>query len=202
MNDFQIEKAKDALTRLLDEGLDNKIISQEEFNVMNPGDNDLARFYCNFKVHKKYEHKKAPPPRAIISGSGSITENASIFVQHHIKEVSNSHPSYLEDTPDFLRAIEEINKGPPLSENTMLVTMDAIALYDNIPNSEGLDSLGEALDERKEPKVPTGFIKRMLEIILEWNLFTFHEATYLQKVGVAMGVPPAPNYADVFMARR
>ena len=60
----------------------------------------------------------------------------------------------------------------------------------------------EALNERHQPKVPTGFIKRMLEIILEWNLFTFHEAGYLQKVGVAMGVHPAPNYADVFMARR
>ena len=60
--------------------------------------------------------------------------------------------------------------------------MDAIGLYDNIPNSEGLDSLEEALNERHQPKVPTGFIKRMLEIILEWNLFTFHEATYLQKV--------------------
>ena len=80
--------------------------------------------------------------------------------------------------------------------------MDATALYDNIPNNEGLDSLEEALEERQNPKVPAHFIRRMLEIILEWNLFVFHEATYLQKVGVAMGVHPAPNYADIFMAKR
>ena len=79
---------------------------------MDPENKDLARFYCNFKVHKKYEHKKAPQPRAIISGSESINENANTFVQHHIKEVSHTHTSYLEDTPDFLRAMEEINKGP------------------------------------------------------------------------------------------
>ena len=42
----------------------------------------------------------------------------------------------------------------------------------------------------------------MFKIDLEWNLFVFHEATYLQKVGVAMGVHAAPNYADIFMAKR
>ena len=80
--------------------------------------------------------------------------------------------------------------------------MDVIGLYDNIPNQEGIDSLGEALEERKDPKVPTGFIQRMMEIVLDWNLFEFHEAEYIQKVGVAMGIHPAPNYADIFMAKR
>ena len=80
--------------------------------------------------------------------------------------------------------------------------MDATALYDNIPNTEGLETLGEALDERINPKVPNGFIQRMMELVLEWNLFEFHEASYLQKVGVAMGIHPAPNYSDIFMARR
>ena len=80
--------------------------------------------------------------------------------------------------------------------------MDAIALYDNIPNREGLDTLGEALEERITPKIPTGFIQRMMELMLEWNLFEFHEASYLQKFGVAMGIHSAPDYADIFMARK
>ena len=130
-----------------------------------------------------------------------MTENASLFVQHHIKDSSNSHPSYLQDTPHFLREIEKINEGPLLPHNALLVTMDAIGLYDNIPNKEGLDSLGEALEERKDRKIPSGFIQRMMEIILKWNLFEFHDATYLQKVGVAMGIHPAPDYSDIFMAR-
>jgi hypothetical protein len=199
---FEIEKAKEAITKLIDEGLNNKIISQQEYDAINPEDKNLARFYCNFKVHKEYEHKKAPKPRAIISGSGSITENASLFVQHHIQQVSQSHPSYLQDTPDFLREIDKINDGPRLPKNAKLISMDVIGLYDNIPNQEGIDSLGEALEERKDPKVPTGFIQRMMEIVLDWNLFEFHEAEYIQKVGVAMGIHPAPNYADIFMAKR
>ena len=79
----------------------------------------LAMFYCNFKVHREYVHKKAPKPRAIVSGSGSITENASLFVQHHIEESSYSHKSYLQDTPDFLRDMEMINAGPKLPDNLL-----------------------------------------------------------------------------------
>ena len=45
--------------------------------------------------------------------------------------------------------------------------MDAIALYDNIPHKEGLESLGEALEERKNIKVHSGFIQGMMEIVLK-----------------------------------
>ena len=41
-----------------------------------------------------------------------------------------------------------------------------------------------------------------MKVVLEWDMFTFHEATYLQKVGVAMGTYPAPDYSDIFMARK
>ena len=42
----------------------------------------------------------------------------------------------------------------------------------------------------------------MMELILKWNLFEFHEAIFNQQVGVAMGVRPAPNYADIFLLKR
>ena len=83
------EKAKTQIKKQIDEGLNNDIITQEEYNALDSEDKDVARFYCNFKVHNNYEPKLAPPPRAIISGSGSITENASLFVQHHIKDINN-----------------------------------------------------------------------------------------------------------------
>ena len=56
------------------------------------------------------------------------------------------------------------------------------------------------MKKERKCKVPSGFIQIMMEIVLKWNLFEFHEATYIQQVGVAMGIHPAPNYADIFMA--
>ena len=160
VDDIMTQKAIGEITAVLDKGLQDEIITQNEFNSMDPNDKDLARFYCNFKVHKTYEAKTAPPPRPIVSGSGSMTENVSLFVQHHIKRVSKTHASYLQDTPDFLRTIENINEGPDLPENALLVSMDATALFDNIPHNEGLETLEEALNERSDQKVPKNFIKK------------------------------------------
>ena len=47
---------------------------------MDPEDKNPSKFYCNFKVHKNHKHKETPPPRPIISGSGSITENIGLYV--------------------------------------------------------------------------------------------------------------------------
>ena len=89
-----------------------------------------------------------------------------------------------------------------MPENALLVSMDATGLFDNIPPTEGLETLEEALDERTNLKVPINFTKKLMQLVLEWNLFTFHNAAYLQKVGVAMGTHPAPDYSDIFMARK
>ena len=155
VEEITIQKGMSEILAVLENGLKNKIITQKEFEAMDPSDKDLARFYCNFKVHKHYEHKTAPPPRPIVSGSGSMTENSSIFVQHHIKEVSKTHPSYLQDTPDFLRTIDKINEGPDLPKDAMLVTMDATGLFDNIPHDEGLETLTESLNEQENQNIPT-----------------------------------------------
>ena len=165
-------------------------------------DKDAAKFYCTFKVHKSHEPMTAPPPRPIVSGSGSVTENIAAYVQYHIKDISTQHQAYLQDTPDFLRYIEKINTGPALEDNQMLVTWDVVGLYNNIPHDEGLGSLQEGLGERNNPEIPTDYLIKLMEIILKNNLFNFHEELYRQEIGCAMGTKPAPSYADIFMARR
>ena len=60
----------------------------------------------------------------------------------------------------------------------------------------------EALEERTNPKVPSDFIVQLMQLILQYNLFTFHDATYKQLIGVAMGTHPAPPYADIFKDRK
>ena len=200
VNEFEIDRTKSKILSVLEIGLKEQIISEHEFNEMNPEDKNAGRFYCNFKVHKNYTH--IPPVRPINSGSGSVTENISLFVNHHIKDLSNTHPSYIQDTPDFLREIENINAGPELPENATLVALDVDGLFTNIPHEDGISTMKEALDERVNPKVPSAFIVELMQLVLQNNLFTFHDATYKQLIGVAMGTHPAPPYADIFMARK
>ena len=166
---------------------------------MNPEDKKAGRFYCNFKVHKEHDH--IPSPRPIISGSGSITENIGLFVEHHIKHIATTHDTFIEDTPGFLRCISKLNKGPLLNPHTLLVTWDVIGLFTNIKHSEGLDTLREALEKRKNIKVPTSYLIELMELLLKQNIFEFHESLWKQEVGAAMGSRPIPAYANIFMAK-
>ena len=50
-------------------------------------------------------------------------------MEYHLQEVSTAHPSYLQDTPDFIRIIEEINKEVKPPENTRLATFNVISLF-------------------------------------------------------------------------
>ena len=146
VDNFELEKIKSKIRNIVQEGLENDILSKEEHDAMIADDREAAKFYCTFKVHKKHEPMTAPPPRPIVSGSGSTTENIAAFVDFHTKEISNKHQSYLQDTPDFLRYIEGINSGPSLGDNHILVTWDVVGLYNNIPHDDGLQSLEECLN--------------------------------------------------------
>jgi hypothetical protein len=201
-NEIDLEQTKSKIRSLVQEGLENDILTDEEYNAMLADDKDAAKFYCTFKVHKKHEPMTAPPPRPIISGSGSVTENTAAYVEFHIKDVAKEHRSYLQDTPDFLRYIDKLNQGPALEDDQILVTWDVVGLYNNILHEEGLDSLKESLDTRDNPEVPSDYLVRLMEIILKNNLFTFHDALWKQEIGCAMGTKPAPSYADIFMARK
>ena len=197
---LEIERTKVKIKNLLEEGLDNKVISKSEFEQMNPEDKGPGRFYCNFKVHKPHEYKTAPPVRPITSQSGSICENIGTFLEHHIKHIGTTHESYLKDTPDFLRTIQHINKSLHLGPNTLLVTMDAIGLFTNIVHDEGLDAIETELNKRENQEVTTEFLVKMMEIILKNNIFEFHEGYYRQEIGASMGSKPIPPYANIFMA--
>lgn len=110
------------------------------------------------------------------------------------------HPSYLQDTPDFLRFLEEVRSEGPLPENTIIVSMDVSALYTNIPQDEGLEVVNEAMDNLNLA-FPKEFITKLLELTLKYNIFEFNSELYLQMIGTAMGIRPAPSYANLFMAK-
>ena len=165
VDDIALDQAKKEIKDVLDEAIEDNIISKKEYNAMIAEDKNPGRFYCNLKVHKEHEH--IPPPRPLISGFGSITENIGIFVKHHIHDEATKHETYLQDTPDFLRIIERINKGKKLHPKTKAVTMNVIGLFTNIIHKEGLASLNNVLDKRVEPKVPKNFLIKLMNVILK-----------------------------------
>ena len=164
VTDSALITVKKKLEKLLQEGVENE--QSHQYNAMIPSDMNPGKFYSLFKMHKTHEEGELPPVRPIISGSGSMLENVGIYVEHHVKDLATQHNTFIQDTPDFLRHIKELNDGQTLPENALLVTIDAIGCYMNIPQNEGSQCVEKSLETRTNKEVPSGFITRLLELIL------------------------------------
>ena len=71
-----------------------------------------------------------------------------------------------------------------------------------IDHSDGITACVEKLDGRaglEKERMPTAYIKELIELILTSNCFKFGNRFYHQIKGTAMGTPMAPGYANVFM---
>ncbi|XP_071950811.1 uncharacterized protein [Antedon mediterranea] len=88
----------------------------------------LGRFYFLPKIHKA-----GNPGKPIISGIGNATEKISEYVDDLLRSYVIDLPSYIQDSTDFIRKINQIQNLP---NNTVLATLDASMLYTNIPHEE------------------------------------------------------------------
>ena len=113
-SEAEFVKAKKCIVDILKHGKSEGWISQNEFRAMDPSTFSPARFYMIYKIHKPHPPGSLPPGRPIVSGSGSHTENVSRFVDSHIKHLLPTIESYLQDTPDFLRMLNDLNTNGPL----------------------------------------------------------------------------------------
>jgi hypothetical protein len=92
-------------------------------------------------------------------------------------------------------------KQSDLPENTLLLTMDVVSLYTNIPHDEGIEACKEAWDTRVDPDIPATYLVKLLTHVLKLNNFEFNDQHYLQVNGTAMGTKMAPSYANIFTGK-
>ena len=162
-----------------------------------------ARAYGMPKVHKGVvEGRNLPPLRLVISGCGSNTENISHYVNHITKDIPSKMESFIQDTPHFLRLLEEENAKCDLPDNAFLVSIDVVGLYPNIPQDEGIQAFKDIISDEKyrDQSVPSDFLITLLQFVLTFNSFVFNGNLYLQEWGTAIGTKLAPVYANIFMA--
>jgi len=99
----------------------------------------VPEFYTLPKIHKKI-----PIGRPIVSGSSGPIECISSFVDSLLQPIAIKQKSYLKDTNDFINFIE----NTPMTNNTLLATLDVSSLYTNIPHVEGINISLPAIGKR------------------------------------------------------
>ena len=119
------------------------------------------------KIHKQLENV---PGRAVIFNCGKPTEKVSEFLDYHLKPTMQSAKSYIKDTSDFLRKLNELGKLP---ENAILVTKDVAGLYPSIPHADLLEALSAKLEEREDKSIVTEDLLQMERFILKNKFFEF-----------------------------
>ena len=176
-------------------------LDYSQVKYLSPDEDARPRvFYMLPKIHKPMDKwtvpNKCPPGRPIVSDCGSDSYRWSELIDHCLKPLACSHPSYVKDTSDFLDKLRELK----ISDNALLVTCDVESLYTNIQPHKGLEALDKVYRNSTIGLPMYDEVRELLEISLKHNDFQFDGQWYLQISGTAMGKKYAPNYANIFMA--
>ena len=153
----------------------------------------LGRFYLLPKIHKRLHNV---PGRPVISNSGFFTENISAFLEYHLKPLSQKVNSFIKDTNDFLKKLNEVRDLP---DEFILCTIDVVGLYPNIPHKEGLEAIRKALNKREDQTISTDSLILLAECVLKNNVFEHNMRYFKQLNGTPIGTKFAPPYAILFM---
>ena len=185
-------KFSEQIQEVLDDMRSRDHLSKKAHRFLSPINCRTARFYLLPKIHKANN-----PGRPIISGNGSPTEHISLFIDSFLKPLVPQIPSYVHDTPDFLRKLESVKDQIPAT--AIIGTIDVSSLYTNIPQEEGIQACSSALAKGKQSSPPISDITTLMRLVLAKNNFSFLGKHYLQVHGTAMGTRMAPSFACLFM---
>ena len=178
-----------------------KSINKKQLEYLSVPSNPRNRqLYLVPKIHKDPTKwpvpGKMPPGRPIVSDCGSDTNRVAEYIDHFLAPLGSIHPSFVKDTPDFLKKISDLKP----SKDSLLVTIDVDALYTNINNQDGLEAVRQSFLNHPSNNRPDQEILELLQLCLENNDFIFNKEWFLQTYGTPMGRKFAPNYANLFMA--
>ncbi|XP_070208302.1 uncharacterized protein [Littorina saxatilis] len=169
--------------------------------LLDPETTRTSVFYHLPKVHKDRQN---PPGRPIISGCGGPTEKMSKLVDHWLQPLVRELPSYVKDTTHFLQLVENWKTSyGPLPIDALIVTVDVVGLYTNIPHQDVGTSVADTLSTGQHlvPEAPPkNLLLKIIDHVLHNNVFQFDGQIFKQIFGTAMGTPMAPTIANIFMA--
>ncbi|XP_029648356.1 uncharacterized protein LOC115222314 [Octopus sinensis] len=157
-------------------------------------------FYGLRKIHKskiineackqstgKYINIQTPEDltlRSIVAGPACETHRLSNSLDILLKPLLKYIKSFIRDDLDMLEHIPKT-----INKEAVLVTLDIINLYTNIPHDYGMKAIKFWLEKYPEvlpERINQTFMIESLKCILQNNYFLFDDTYYRQKCGIAM----------------
>ena len=124
--------------------------------------------------------------------------NASKVLSHFLKLHVKECPWILESSQDLARLLETIRI--PSGKKYWLCTGDVVTIYPNIPLQRAHQILGEiARTACNEPEY-VNLITELAQWSDNYLVFEHKNRYFPQKEGLAMGIPSAPDVANLYMS--
>ena len=182
------ERIIDFLKELLTKGE----IGETLYNKMKPMGSQPARLYGLAKVHKNNT-----PVRPVLSMPGSAYYGVAKQVAFWLSHIPESKTNC--STKTICDSLKDIK----LADNETVVSFDVSSLYTNVPVLEAIELSADMMYNKKNATPPVSketFIS--LAKIASCNvIMSTHDGLYQQIDGLAMGSPPAPHLANIWMSQ-
>jgi len=198
--DYDIFVVKSETDKLAHDLYINDYISTKQFRYITEYKVTCPIFYGMPKIHKKN-----CPLRPIVSQINGPTYRINQLIHELLYVAENEIPFLFKDTTAFLNVIED-NKS--VSDNTLLVTMDVVSLYTNIPHDEAVTFVSDFYEEtlplwykynHTVTPIPKNTLIILLNFMLEHCTFEFDGSFFKQNYGCPMGAPASVRIANIFM---
>ena len=118
-------------------------------------------FYLLPKIHKPNN-----PGRSVYCSVDCHTSSISEFVDHNLEPAVTNLKSFVIDTTDFIKKIENVNN---ITNDSYLVSLDVRSLYTNIRNTDGIEAVRKPLQKSKPSISIFIIIITFLRLILTLN---------------------------------
>lgn len=141
-------------------------------------------------------HKEGTPMRPIVSNIKSPTYKLATFCSGVLSNIVGKSDYHVKDTWMFVDKI----RGKNVPADHVLVSLDIVSLFTNIPINLAVAVIGKKWGEIKEHSTldKRAFIKGV-QICLNSTCFEFEGSFYKQIFGIAMGSPISPVVANLVL---
>lgn len=175
---------------IVNELKDNLYIDEDSYKKMKMYNSQPPRIYGLIKVHKN--NKLRPVVPCIQSPSYELSK----FVTNILSNLQSTFKYSLKNSIEIVT----IARSVVLPENYILMSLDAVSLFTNIPKTLVLEIIEIRWQEISEfTDIPLQLFIKIVEICFDTSYFLFDGKYFQQKDGTAMGNPASPIFASLVM---
>lgn len=182
---------QDKVNELFTHWQDEKYITEGQGKWYRRYNSVCSKMYGLIKIHKP-----GHPVRPIVASINSPTYNLSKMFANILRNVVGKTGRTVKNATELVGKLRRMR----LPSNYMLISLDVVSLFTNIPN----DLVYAAVHKRwskikKFTNLPKDEFLAGIKMVLEECCFQFNGQFYRQIFGSPMGSPASPVFADLIL---